>query len=114
MSYGGGGDHGDETFFLTLGLNVTVPTGDEERELGEGHTSLEPMILVYWDLGHQTVFQGQFSLELPIGAKARREVEEGEEGPVVIEEEKAEEVFLYNLALAHTFVETSVGPSSAT
>jgi hypothetical protein len=77
-----------ETSILTFGLNVLTPTGDSDRELGEGHTALEPVALLWHDLGGGNAFQGELAVESPMG----------------VAESEAE--FRYNFALSHTLRST--------
>lgn len=77
-----------ETSILTFGLNIATPTGDDKRGLGEGHTSLEPVALLWHDLGCGNAFQGELALESPVGVP------------------EAETVFRYNFALSHTLRST--------
>jgi hypothetical protein len=77
-----------ETTILTFGLNVCTPTGDAGHGLGEGATSLEPVALLWQDLGGGNVFQGELAFASPVG------VPEGET------------VFRYNFAFTHTLRST--------
>ncbi len=51
---------------LTCGLNVGIPTGDPDRDLGEGHTSLEPVFLWWHDIGRGWVLQSEIAWEIPV------------------------------------------------
>lgn len=84
----GGYGGGIEDFYLTVGLNVTVPTGDRDRGLGEGHTFLEPVVLTWYHLGGGTVFQSDIGLGVPVS---------GGQG---------NEVFRYNFALSQSLEST--------
>ena len=55
----------EDTFKMAFGLNVISPTGNEERELGEGTTFLEPEVLMLQKLPRDSFFQTQLALETP-------------------------------------------------
>jgi hypothetical protein len=44
---------------VTFGLNVSTPTGDSDRNLGAGHTNLEPVFLWWHDIGCGWVLQSE-------------------------------------------------------
>lgn len=58
-----------DPFKLALGVNVLAPTGDANRELGEGQTFIEPEVLLFQRVADQTFFQAQFSLGIPTGGE---------------------------------------------
>lgn len=74
-------------FKLTAGLNVTAPTGSTSRSLGEGRTSLEPVLLVYQQLTETTFLQSSFGYEFGVGGGG----------------EDTRNEFRYNVGLAHVF-----------
>ena len=76
---------------FAFGFNVEAPTGDEDRELGEGHAVLEPEILFLYKITEPTFVQGQLSVGVPT-AGAGRTTEFG-----------------YNLAIGHVFVDIDHG-----
>lgn len=53
----------DGVFF---GLNMSVPTGDEDRDLGAGNTVLEPTALWAHDFGGGTYLQSVVAWEVPV------------------------------------------------
>jgi len=52
-------------FKMAYALNVFVPTGDEDRDLGEGQAVLEPELLTQWILTDQSFAQLQLALGIP-------------------------------------------------
>lgn len=85
-----GRDIGDSNpLILTLGLDVTTPTGNAALDLGEGHTIVTPLVLTRLLLngdGSSSLF-GQFGLELP-------------------QQSGVPNAFTFNVAVSHTFDET--------
>ncbi len=73
---------------LFVALNIGVPTGDADRDLGTGRTVLEPTVLHLHDFGGGTYVQSRFALEVPVST-----------GDVAND-------FGYDIALFHTFVST--------
>ncbi len=73
---------------LFTGLFMTVPTGDNDRDLGAGSTILEPTVLWLQDFGCGNYMQGRFSVTVPVA-----------NDPIGNE-------FNYNIALFHTFTQT--------
>lgn len=57
---------GGQRDLLFFALNMTVPTGDTTRDLGVGHTTLEPTALWLHDFGKGTYFQSRFGWEIPV------------------------------------------------
>ena len=53
-----------DTFFLSANLEVEIPTGDEDRDLGRGEVALAPTITTWLDLGNWTALHGQFGPEI--------------------------------------------------
>lgn len=53
-----------DTFFLSANLEVEIPTGDSDRDLGRGEVALAPTITTWLDLGNWTVLHGQFGPEI--------------------------------------------------
>lgn len=51
---------------MAFGLNVLTPTGDSDRELGEGLSILEPQFLYFRRVAEQAFFQSQFSVGVPL------------------------------------------------
>ena len=49
---------------LSAHLEVEIPTGDEQRDLGRGETALAPTLTWWTDLGNWWTFQGQFGPEV--------------------------------------------------
>jgi hypothetical protein len=78
-----------ERDLLFFALNMSVPTGDPDRDLGAGHTVLEPTALWLHDFGGGTYFQSRFGWEVPISI------------------ENVGNDFRYDLGLYHTFVSTA-------
>jgi len=78
------GQH-DGVFF---GLNVSAPTGDPNRDLGEGNAILEPTALWAHDFGCGTYMQSVIAWEMPVDV------------------DDPSNDFRYDIALFHTFIET--------
>ncbi len=53
-----------DTFFLSANLEIEIPTGDADRELGRGEVALASTITTWLDLGNWTVLHGQFGPEI--------------------------------------------------
>ena len=53
-----------DTFFLSANLEVEIPTGDADRDLGRGEVALAPTITTWLDLGNWTALHGQFGPEI--------------------------------------------------
>ena len=83
------GDENDAPFKLALGFNVEAPTGDAARELGEGHTLIEPEVLMFQKISEVTFLQEQFSIGTPTSGAGRTTE------------------FSYNLAIGHVFRDIS-------
>jgi hypothetical protein len=60
---------GGKRDLLFVALNMSVPTGDPDRDLGSGHSVLEPTALWLHDFGGGTYIQSRFGWELPISTK---------------------------------------------
>jgi hypothetical protein len=86
LAYGG-----ERSLFFTA-LNVGVPTGDSDRDLGNGYTTLEPTALWLYDFHEGTYIQSRFGWEVPVSV-----TDVGSE-------------FSYDLALFHTFLATKSWP----
>lgn len=56
------------TTLLSL-LETTLPTGDEDRGLGSGLTTISPGIGLWRDLGSRYTLHGFFGLDIPVGGK---------------------------------------------
>jgi hypothetical protein len=56
------------TTLLSL-LETTLPTGDEDRGLGSGLTTVSPGIGLWRDLGSRYALHGFFGLDIPVGGK---------------------------------------------
>lgn len=54
---------------LFFALNMTAPTGNADRDLGSGHTTLEPTALWLHDFGRGTYFQSRFGWEVPLAVE---------------------------------------------
>ena len=52
-----------DVFLLSANLEVGVPTGDEDRDLGSGETMLAPSFSLWADLGNWISFQSQVGTE---------------------------------------------------
>lgn len=59
------GAENEAKFKLAWGLNVLTPTGDHDRNLGEGQTFIEPELLMFRKLGERSFVQSQFGFGLP-------------------------------------------------
>lgn len=82
LAYGG-----ESSLFFTA-LNFSVPTGDSDRDLGDGHLKVEPRALWLYDFRQGTYFQSVFSWETPVSTTG----------------EPSE--FHYEMALFHTILAT--------
>jgi len=80
--------HGESTL-LAFGLNISSPTGDDSRDLGVGHATIEPALFYYLDLGGNFALQADLSLADAIS--------------VDVPETK----FDYNAGLTYTFAGTA-------
>ena len=80
---------GGERDLLFFALFMGVPTGDPDRDLGAGHTVLEPTALWLHDFGCGYYFQSRFGFEIPVSV------------------EEASNEFRYDLGLYHTMVGTA-------
>ena len=76
-----------ETFSLSTGSVINVPTGDEDRELGEGITTVGQQLAYWMDLGHRMSIHSFLGVDVPIGGNHR---------------EDADLDFLYGVALSKT------------
>jgi hypothetical protein len=86
-AYGGTGTQAPPLVF-SIGMDVGTPTGNANRQLGEGFTSLAPQALAYWRVNEVgTAVRGQFGLEIP-----------------TVSAEPTE--FFYNVALSQIFLGT--------
>lgn len=52
-----------DSFLLSANLEVAVPTGDQDRDLGAGETTLAPSFSIWSDLGNWISFQVQVGTE---------------------------------------------------
>jgi len=52
-----------DMFLLSANLELSMPTGDEDRDLGAGETMLAPSFSLWADLGHWITFQAQAGTE---------------------------------------------------
>ena len=77
---------------LSFGLNVEAPIGDEQRGLGEGHATLEPLALLWWDLGCGNTFQSDVRISSPLSVR------------------DPQDELIYNFALLHTITESRCWP----
>lgn len=79
-----GGDHsglGDTSFTTSVMLHETrnttmlfrldtrFPTGDDDRELGSGKTTIRPGLALWRDLGKRFALQVFFGIDTPVGGK---------------------------------------------
>lgn len=80
--------YGGENSLLFTALNMSVPTGDADRDLGSGHTKLEPTLLWLYDFRQGTYVQSRFGWEVPVSTT-----------------DVASE-FRYDIGLFHTFLAT--------
>lgn len=75
-------------FSLSTGSVINIPTGDEERELGEGITTVGQHLAFWMDLGHRISLHTFLGVDVPTGGEHR---------------ENANVDFLYGTALSKTF-----------
>lgn len=85
------GAENEARFKLAWGLNVVAPTGDHDRNLGEGQTFIEPELLMFRKVGERSFVQSQFGLGLP--AKGGGSTNE----------------FVWNLGAGHVFTDFATG-----
>ncbi|HHT9136192.1 MAG TPA: transporter [Candidatus Wunengus sp. YC60] len=75
-------------FSLSTGSVISIPTGYEERKLGEGVTMVGQQLAFWIDLGHRISLHTFLGVDVPTGGKHR---------------EDADLDFLYGTALSKTF-----------
>lgn len=75
------------TFSLSTGSVINVSTGDEDRELGEGITTVGQQLAYWMDLGHRMSIHSFLGVDVPTGGNHR---------------EDADLDFLYGVALSKT------------
>jgi len=76
------------TFSLSTGSVLNIPTGDEGRELSEGLTTMGQQLAFWLDMGHRISLHTFLGVDVPIGGEHR---------------EDANLDFLYGTALSKTF-----------
>ena len=76
-----------ETFSLSTGSVINVPTGDEDRELGEGITTVGQQLAYWMDMGHRVSIHSFLGVDVPTGGNHRKD---------------ADMDFLYGVALSKT------------
>lgn len=76
------------TFSLSTGSIIDVPTGDEDRHLGSGVTTLGQQLAFWMDMGHRISLHTFLGVDVPAGGKHK---------------EYADLDFLYGVALSKTF-----------
>ncbi|GEM_PF-2800420 len=76
-----------ETLSLSTGSVINVSTGDEDRELGEGITTVGQQLAYWMDLGHRMSVHSSLGVDVPTGGNHR---------------EDADLDFLYGVALSKT------------
>jgi hypothetical protein len=57
-----------DTFFLSVNLEVEIPIGDADRDLGRGEVALAPTITTWLDLGNWMALHGQFGPEIGLAS----------------------------------------------
>ena len=77
-----------DTLSLSTGSVINVPTGDEDRQLGEGITTVGQQLAFWMDMGHRISLHTFLGVDVPTGGKHR---------------EDADLDFLYGVALSKTF-----------
>jgi len=77
-----------EGFSLSTGSIFNVPTGDEDRHLGEGVTTVGQQLAFWADLGHRIGLHTLLGVDVPTGGNHR---------------EEADADFQYGIALSKTF-----------
>ena len=75
-------------FSLSTGSVISIPTGEEERKLGEGITTVGQQLAFWMDMGHRISLHTFLGVDVPIGGEHR---------------EDANLDFLYGTALSKTF-----------
>lgn len=75
------------TFSLSTGSVINIPTGDEGRELGEGITTVGQQLAYWMDVGHRMSIHSFLGVDVPTGGNHR---------------EDADLDFLYGVALSKT------------
>ena len=76
-----------ETLSLSTGSVINVSTGDEDRELGEGITTVGQQLAYWMDMGHRMSIHSFLGVDVPTGGNHR---------------EDADLDFLYGVALSKT------------
>ena len=74
-------------FSLSTGSVISIPTGEEERKLGEGITTVGQQLAYWMDLGHRMSIHSFLGVDVPTGGNHR---------------EDADLDFLYGVALSKT------------
>ncbi|GAB63139.1 MAG: transporter [Candidatus Jettenia sp.] len=81
------------TFSLSTGSVIDVPTGDEDRHLGSGVTTLGQQLAFWMDMGHRISLHSFLGVDVPTGGDHK---------------EDANVDFLYGVALSKTFTMENV------
>jgi hypothetical protein len=77
-----------DTISLSTGSTINIPTGEEDRHLGNGVTAIGQQLALWMDLGHRIGLYSFLGVDVPTGGKHR---------------EDADWDFLYGIALSKTF-----------
>jgi len=77
-----------DTVSLSTGSVINVPTGDEDRQLGEGITTVGQQLAFWMDMGHRISLHTFLGVDVPTGGKHKAD---------------ADLDFLYGVALSKTF-----------
>lgn len=77
-----------DTLSLSTSSVLNVPTGDEDRHLGEGITTVGQQLAFWMDMGHRISLHTFLGVDVPTGGKHR---------------EDADLDFLYGVAVSKTF-----------
>lgn len=85
-----------DRFILASNLFVTVPTGDETRDLGAGEATFSPLITTWHDLGNDNTFLFNFGPEIGMESgdasmKYDFSLTHSWQGPVLLEDEHEHE-----------------------
>lgn len=60
---------GGQRDLLFFALNATFPTGDDDRDLGNGYTTLAPTALWLHDFGGGSYIQNRWAIEVPVSTR---------------------------------------------
>jgi hypothetical protein len=98
------------TILLSTGSVINIPTGDEDRHLGEGITTVGQQLALWTDLGHRMALHTFLGVDVPTGGEhgsSSTSHGSGGFGRDNEHEEDANMEFLYGIAVSRTFTLTN-------